>query len=147
VVRRQGKGLREALVKASRLTISACGTAYYAGMVGKYWFEKLARLSVETDVASELRYRNPVYPEHGVALFVSQSARPPTPWRRCATPSQGPNHHRGGECGGVQYRPRSRYRAADLCRAGDRRGFDQGFTCSWRRWPVSPSRRAKRAAI
>ena len=73
VVRRQGKGLREALVKASRLTISACGTAYYAGMVGKYWFEKLARLSVETDVASELRYRNPVYPEHGVALFVSQS--------------------------------------------------------------------------
>jgi glutamine---fructose-6-phosphate transaminase (isomerizing) len=73
VVRRQGKGLRDALVKASRLTISACGTAYYAGMVGKYWFEKLARIPVETDVASELRYRDPVYPENGVALFVSQS--------------------------------------------------------------------------
>jgi len=73
VVRRQGVGLREALVKASRITISACGTAYYAGMVGKYWFEKLARIPVETDVASELRYRDPVYPENGVALFVSQS--------------------------------------------------------------------------
>src|ERR1700761_272655 len=73
VVRRQGKGLREALTKATRLTICACGTSYYAGMVGKYWFEKLGRLAVETDVASELRYRNPVYPEGGVALFVSQS--------------------------------------------------------------------------
>jgi glucosamine--fructose-6-phosphate aminotransferase (isomerizing) len=73
VVRRQGKGLRDALKNASRLTISACGTAFYAGMVGKYWFEKLARMSVEADVASELRYRNPVYPKNGVALFVSQS--------------------------------------------------------------------------
>ncbi len=73
VVRRLGVGLREALAKASRVTISACGTAYYAGMVGKYWFEKLGRVAVETDVASELRYRNPVYPKDGVALFVSQS--------------------------------------------------------------------------
>ena len=73
VVRRQGKGLRDALTRATRLTISACGTAYYAGMVGKYWFEKLARLPVESDVASELRYRNPVYPKDGAALFVSQS--------------------------------------------------------------------------
>jgi glucosamine--fructose-6-phosphate aminotransferase (isomerizing) len=73
VVRRQGKGLRDTLVAASRLTISACGTAYYAGMVGKYWFEKLARLPTDTDVASELRYRNPVYAKDGAALFVSQS--------------------------------------------------------------------------
>jgi glutamine---fructose-6-phosphate transaminase (isomerizing) len=73
VVRRQDNGLREALKTASRLTISACGTAFYAGMVGKYWFEKLARMPVEADVASELRYRNPVYPKHGAALFVSQS--------------------------------------------------------------------------
>ena len=73
VVQRQGVGLRAALSQATRLTISACGTAYYAGMVGKYWFEKLARLAVETEVASELRYRDPVYPEKGTALFVSQS--------------------------------------------------------------------------
>jgi glucosamine--fructose-6-phosphate aminotransferase (isomerizing) len=58
---------------ASRLTISACGTAYYAGLVGKYWFEKIARLPVEADVASELRYRHPVYPDGGLCLYVSQS--------------------------------------------------------------------------
>jgi glucosamine--fructose-6-phosphate aminotransferase (isomerizing) len=73
VVRRQGKGLRDALTKAMRLTICACGTSYYAGMVGKYWFEKLARLPVEIDFASELRYRDPVYPKDGAALFISQS--------------------------------------------------------------------------
>jgi glucosamine--fructose-6-phosphate aminotransferase (isomerizing) len=72
-VRHQGVGLRPALAKASRLTICACGTSYYAGMAGKYWFEKLARLPVEIDVASELRYRNPIYPKDGAALFISQS--------------------------------------------------------------------------
>jgi glucosamine--fructose-6-phosphate aminotransferase (isomerizing) len=73
VVRRLGLGLREVLKRAPRLMLSACGTAYYAGMVGKYWFEKLAHIPVETDVASELRYRNPVYPRDCAALFVSQS--------------------------------------------------------------------------
>ncbi|MDB5736099.1 MAG: glucosamine--fructose-6-phosphate aminotransferase [Alphaproteobacteria bacterium] len=73
VVRHMGVGLRDALVNASRLTISACGTSYYAGLVGKYWFEKLARLAVEIDVSSELRYRNPIYPKDGAALFISQS--------------------------------------------------------------------------
>src|SRR6185437_6408930 len=67
------KGVVEALAKASRLLISACGTTYYAGLVGKYWFEKFARLAVEVDVASELRYREPVYETNGVALFISQS--------------------------------------------------------------------------
>ncbi len=67
------KGVTEALAKAPRLLISACGTAYYAGLVGKYWFEKFARLSVEVDVASELRYRDPVYAKGGAALFISQS--------------------------------------------------------------------------
>jgi len=64
---------RDALAGAERLTISACGTAYYAGLVGKYWFEQLARVGVEVDVASELRYREPVYPKNGAALFISQS--------------------------------------------------------------------------
>jgi glucosamine--fructose-6-phosphate aminotransferase (isomerizing) len=63
----------EVLAKAERLTISACGTAYYACLLGKYWFEQLARLGVEVDVASELRYREPVYPKNGAALFISQS--------------------------------------------------------------------------
>ncbi len=57
----------------SRLTISACGTSYYAGLVAKYWFEKLARLPVEIDVASEFRYREAPLPDQGLALFVSQS--------------------------------------------------------------------------
>jgi glucosamine--fructose-6-phosphate aminotransferase (isomerizing) len=56
-----------------RLTISACGTAFYAGLVGKYWFETLARLPVEADIASEFRYREAPLPKDGVALFVSQS--------------------------------------------------------------------------
>jgi glutamine---fructose-6-phosphate transaminase (isomerizing) len=56
-----------------RLTISACGTAYYAGLVAKYWFERYARLSVEIDVASEFRYREAPLPEGGLALFISQS--------------------------------------------------------------------------
>lgn len=59
--------------KLDRLTISACGTAYYAGLISKYWFETWARLPVEIDVASELRYRDVPYPENGGALFVSQS--------------------------------------------------------------------------
>ncbi len=56
-----------------RLTISACGTAYYAGLVAKYWFEHIARLPVEIDVASEFRYRAAPLPDGGLALFISQS--------------------------------------------------------------------------
>jgi glucosamine--fructose-6-phosphate aminotransferase (isomerizing) len=57
----------------SRLSISACGTSYYAGLIAKYWFEKLARLPVEIDVASEFRYREAPLPQNGLALFISQS--------------------------------------------------------------------------
>ena len=63
----------EALAKAERLAVSACGTAFYAGLVSKYWFEQLARLGCDVDVASELRYREPVYAKGGAALFISQS--------------------------------------------------------------------------
>lgn len=57
----------------SGLALSACGTAYLAGLVGKYWFERLARLPVEIDVASEFRYREiPLNPQ-SAALFISQS--------------------------------------------------------------------------
>jgi glutamine---fructose-6-phosphate transaminase (isomerizing) len=56
-----------------KLTIVGCGTAYYAGMVAKYWFERLARLPVEIDISSEFRYREGPMPEGGAALFVSQS--------------------------------------------------------------------------
>ncbi len=56
-----------------RVTIVACGTSYYAGMVAKYWFEQFARVAVDLDVASEFRYRQPVLEEGGLALFISQS--------------------------------------------------------------------------
>ena len=57
----------------SRLTISACGTAYLAGAVAKYWFERFARLPVDIDVASEFRYREPPLEAGGLSLFISQS--------------------------------------------------------------------------
>jgi glucosamine--fructose-6-phosphate aminotransferase (isomerizing) len=56
-----------------RLTMVACGTAFYACLVAKYWFEQIARLPVEIDVASEFRYREPPIPKGTAALFVSQS--------------------------------------------------------------------------
>jgi len=58
---------------APRVTIVACGTSYYAGMVAKYWLERFARLPVDLDVASEFRYRDPVLEPGGLALFISQS--------------------------------------------------------------------------
>lgn len=57
----------------NRFTIVACGTAYLAGMVGKYWLETIARVPVEIDIASEFRYRAADMPEKGVAIFISQS--------------------------------------------------------------------------
>jgi glutamine---fructose-6-phosphate transaminase (isomerizing) len=56
-----------------RVAISACGTAYYAGLVAKYWFERFARLPVEIDVASEFRYREAPLRKGDLAVFVSQS--------------------------------------------------------------------------
>jgi len=57
----------------SKVTIIACGTSFYAGLVAKYWIEGLARVPVEVDVASEFRYRAAAMPDDGLALFISQS--------------------------------------------------------------------------
>jgi glutamine---fructose-6-phosphate transaminase (isomerizing) len=59
--------------KLERVSISACGTAYYAGLVAKYWFERFARLPVEIDIASEFRYREAPLRKGDLAIFVSQS--------------------------------------------------------------------------
>ncbi len=61
------------LGKIPRITISACGSAFYAGMVGRWWFEAVARIPTDSDVASEFRYRNPPMTESGLGLLVSQS--------------------------------------------------------------------------
>ncbi len=64
---------KEDLEGFSRICIVACGTAYHAGLVGKYVIEKLARIPVEVDVASEFRYRDPIIDEHTLFIAISQS--------------------------------------------------------------------------
>lgn len=64
---------RKDLENISRIFIVACGTASYAGMLGKYVIEKLARIPVEVDVASEFRYRNPIIDESTLVIVISQS--------------------------------------------------------------------------
>jgi glutamine---fructose-6-phosphate transaminase (isomerizing) len=59
--------------RVTRLSLSACGTAFYACLVAKYWFERWARLPVDVDIASEFRYREVAMDPGGAALFVSQS--------------------------------------------------------------------------
>ena len=59
--------------KISRITISACGSAFYAGMVGRWWFESMSRIPTDGDVASEFRYRTPPMEKGGLGLLVSQS--------------------------------------------------------------------------
>ncbi|MEN3395743.1 glutamine--fructose-6-phosphate transaminase (isomerizing) [Brucella melitensis] len=72
-----GKVRKEAIgidfSKVDRLTITACGTAYYAATVAKYWFEQIARLPVDSDIASEFRYREMPLSKDSLAMFVSQS--------------------------------------------------------------------------
>jgi len=59
--------------KISRITMTACGSAYYAGLVGRSWFETVARIPTDADVASEFRYREPPLSANGLGLLVSQS--------------------------------------------------------------------------
>ncbi len=61
------------LATVSKVTLVACGTSYYAALVARYWIEKLARVPVEVDIASEFRYRDPVYASDGLCIFISQS--------------------------------------------------------------------------
>ena len=63
----------DAWKKASRVVITACGTAYHAGVVAKYAFEKIARMKVDVDVASEFRYRDPILDKDDIFIVVSQS--------------------------------------------------------------------------
>lgn len=67
------KDLKCDLSKVSKVTIVACGTSYYAGLVAKHWLEQIAKIPTEVDIASEFRYRTPPLPQNGVAIFISQS--------------------------------------------------------------------------
>ncbi|HPF47884.1 MAG TPA: glutamine--fructose-6-phosphate transaminase (isomerizing), partial [Emcibacteraceae bacterium] len=61
------------LSTVDRVTIIACGTSFYAAMVAKYWLEQVGRINVDVDIASEFRYREPVMPNGGLSIFISQS--------------------------------------------------------------------------
>jgi len=65
--------LSRELVRARKITIAACGTAWHAGLVGEYLFEQLAQLPTEVDYASEFRYRNPIIEQDTVMIVISQS--------------------------------------------------------------------------
>lgn len=61
------------LTRVTKVTIIGCGTSYHAGLVAKYWFETVARIPTEVDIASEFRYRGADMPQGGLAVFISQS--------------------------------------------------------------------------
>jgi glucosamine--fructose-6-phosphate aminotransferase (isomerizing) len=61
------------LSKVTRFTINACGTAFYAGLVAKYWLEQIARVPTDVDIASEFRYREAPMPDGGITMCISQS--------------------------------------------------------------------------
>ena len=73
VVMDELKWSKEYLSSISKIFIVACGTAYHAGFVGKYYIEKLARIPVEVDIASEFRYRSPILDESTLTIVISQS--------------------------------------------------------------------------
>ena len=139
------------LAALPRLTISACGTAFYAGLVGKYWLESLARLPVEIDVASEFRYRERAAARGrcgAVHLPVGRDDRHPGGAALCQVP--GPADPLDRQPAGKHDRARSRHRAADPGRSRDRRRLDQGLhdavDCAGLPGdPVSTSSRANRA--
>ncbi len=109
------------------MTIVACGTSYYAGLVAKYWIEQFARVPVDIDVASEFRYRQPVLEPGGLALFISQSGETAdtlaalrharAEQQRIAVVVNVPTRLDGARSGPAASDPRG---------AGDRRRFDQG---------------------
>jgi len=71
----------EELAAASSINIAACGTSWHAAQAGKYMIERLARLPVDVDYASEYRYRNPIPDRNASACSSPSPARPPTPCR------------------------------------------------------------------
>ena len=113
--------------KIERVAISACGTAYYAGLVAKYWFERFARLPVEIDVASEFRYREAPFDPGNLAVFVSQSGETADTLGDLAL-CQGAEAARpfDRQRADLDHRPRERRGNADAGGARDRRRLDQG---------------------
>jgi glucosamine--fructose-6-phosphate aminotransferase (isomerizing) len=74
------------LAGVTKMTLVACGTSYYAALVARYWIERLARIPVDVDIASEFRYRELPMTKDGAAIFISQSGKRPIRWPPFAMP-------------------------------------------------------------
>ena len=115
------------LARVTGVTIVACGTSYYAGLVAKYWLERIARLPVEIDVASEFRYRAVDMAPGGLALFISQSGETADTLAALRyAKSQKQSTVAVVNVAEIHHGARGRRGAADPCRARDRRRLDQG---------------------
>ena len=128
-----------------RLSISACGTAFYAGLVAKYWFERFAKLPVEIDIASEFRYREAPIEAGDLAIFISQSGETADTLASLRYAKEH-KHLRavGGQCADLDHRPRKRRGDADAGRPRDRRRLDQGLHLPAQRAGLPRDRRRPR---
>ena len=115
------------LTSVPSVSISACGTAYYAGLVTQYWIERLAGIPVMTDIASEFRYRQPPMTKGGLSIFVSQSGETMDTLEasicRCALPA----HCLGREFPGVEYRTGVARGAQNIGGTGNWRRVDESL--------------------
>ena len=132
--------------KVSRITMSACGSAFYAGLVGRWWFEAVARIPTDGDVASEFRYRTPPMPQRrpgaaGVAVRRDGGYAGGAALHARTGPAGAVDPERAGEHHGAG----KRRGAGDRRRAGNRRGEHQGVhRAACRCWPAWRWRRAGR---
>ncbi len=119
------------LQKLDRISIAACGTAYYAAMVAKYWFERFAHLPVEVDIASEFRYRDAPLAPGNLAIFVSQSGETADTLASLRYARERKQHVLSiVNVQSLDHCARERHRDADAGRPGNRRRLDQGLHLS-----------------
>jgi glutamine---fructose-6-phosphate transaminase (isomerizing) len=134
------------LAGVQRIVVVACGTAYHAGLIGRYAIEEWARVPVEMDIASEYRYRNPVVGPGDLVIGISQSGETADTLAAMRLAREGAGDHQHARLAGHARRRRGALHAR---RAGDRRRRDQDVRLPGRRhvpaWPAT-GRAARNAA-
>ena len=132
--------------KLNRLSMSACGTAFYACLVAKYWFERWARLPVDVDIASEFRYRETALdPRRRGPVRVAVGRNRRHARHAALLPRARPAHPVHRQCARIHDRARVRCCPADACRSRDRRRLDQGLHLPAHRACLSRHRRRQGA--
>ena len=86
VVESFGNGARAIFDKVEHVQIVACGTSYNSGMVARYWFEEIAGVSCDVEIASEFRYRKSVVRPNSLLGLFPRAEKPPIPWQPCVWP-------------------------------------------------------------